>query len=83
MQTGGTKVSREHASLLGQILHSFSLDDPRVNIQELIKGNCDLSYEDLEFILSQHPSTISIAQNLQRELKSSKNGSLHCMALFI
>ena len=70
----GTKIEEREARLLGGILKKAGVNYVKhgIDVEELIEGKGNSTYEDLEVVLEEDPSTQMLATNLQQKLTSSK-----------
>ena len=62
--------------MLGEILKSSNIDFSYsgINIQKLLDGESDLTYEEMQFVMNDNPTTRILSMNLKQELKSSELG---------
>ena len=70
----GERIKEEESKLLGRMLQMIDIDlkSHGIDIQLLLDGHSELSYEELQLILSEIPSTRMLAKNLKQELSTSK-----------
>ena len=73
--TDGECIGEKESRLLGEILSASNIDivDSGVTIEQLLDGNSSLlTYEEMEFVLREIPTTRFLSMNLKQELQSSK-----------
>ena len=60
--------------LLGKILKASNIDfsDSGVNVQQLLDGKRGLTYEEMQFVMKDNPTTRILSMDLKQELQSSK-----------
>ena len=70
----GDQLEEAEARLLGEILKvsEFEFSDSGINIQELLDGKSALTYEEMQFVMKDNPTTRNLSINLKQELQSSK-----------
>ena len=70
----GERIKEEECKLLGRMLQTIDIDlkSHGIDIQLLLEGRSELSYEELQLILSEIPSTRMLAKNLKQELSTSE-----------
>ena len=76
LSTGGDLLEEAEARLLGEILKASSIEfrETGVSIQQLLDGESGLTYEEMQFVMKDHPTTRILSMNLKRELQSSELG---------
>ena len=67
-------MRKEESMLLGQILRKadINLTAYGIDVEELVEGKRDISYEEIQNVLGKNPATHMLSINLKEELKSSK-----------
>ena len=68
-------MEEKESKLLGKILSASNIDlsDSGVTMEHLLDGNSSLlTYEEMEVVLKENPTTRFLSMNLKQELKSSK-----------
>ena len=70
----GDQLEEAEARLLGEILKASDVefDNLGVDIQELLDGQSDLTYEEMQFVMKDNPTTRILSMNLKQELQSSE-----------
>ncbi len=60
---------------IGRILEKSEINFGKFGIQteHLLTGNCDVTYEEMEFIMNANPSTQVLSIDLKQEITSSKH----------
>ena len=68
-------MRKEESILLGQILRKADIDLTayEINVEELTKGEKEISYREMQNVLAKNPTTHMLSVNLKEELKSSKS----------
>ena len=72
----GDQLEEAEARLLGEILKSFNIDFSYggINTQQLLDGESGLTYEEMQFVMKDNPTTRILSMNLKQELQSSELG---------
>ena len=72
----GDQLEEAEARLLGEMLKAYNIDFSYSGIktQQLLDGESDLTYEEMQFILKDNKTTQVLAMNLRQELQSSELG---------
>ena len=67
-------MEKEESQLLGEILKKaeISLETYGIKVEQLTKGEGEVTYEELEYVLRDNPTTYLLAGNLKEELKTSE-----------
>ena len=67
-------LKREESRLLGQILrrNGVGLDVYRIDVEQLVGGEVEVTYEEMEYVLKDNPITNVLAMNLKEELTTSE-----------
>ena len=70
----GDQLEEAEARLLGEILKTSDVEFKNlgVNIQDLLDGQSDLTYEEMQFVMKDNPTTRILSMNLKQELQSSE-----------
>ena len=70
----GDQLEEAEAKLLGEILKASNIafSDTGVNIQQLLNGESALTYEEMQFVMKDNPTTRILSMNLKQELRTSK-----------
>ena len=70
----GEKIKEEESKLLGDILSRTSIDFAAygIDIEQVIGARSDLTYEEVQLVLSEYPITHYLSQNLNEMLQSSE-----------
>ena len=68
----GDQLEEAEARLLGEILKASNVEfnNLGVDIQELLDGQSDLTYEEMQFVMKDNPTTRILSMNLKQELRS-------------
>ena len=76
LPTDGDQLEEAEARLLGEILKAFIIEfrETGVNIQQLLDGESGLTYEEMQFVMKDNPTTRILSMNLKQELQSSELG---------
>ena len=67
-------MNQEESKLLGEILNKSHVDLVvfGIDVDQLAKGECVLTYEEVQYVLKDNPTTHLLSVNLKEELKGSK-----------
>ena len=70
----GDQLQEAEARLLGEILKAANVDfsNVGVDIQELLDGQSGLTYEEMQFIMKENPTTQIFSLNLKQEIQTSE-----------
>ena len=62
------------SELLGQIFKksAISLAVYGIDVEQLAEGNVEVTYEEMEYVLKDNPTTHVLAMNLKEELTTSE-----------
>ena len=73
----GDQLEEAEARLLGEILKASDVEfnNVGVDIQELLDGQSDLTYEEMQFVMKDNPKTRILSINLKHELQSREFGA--------
>ena len=73
----GDQLEEAEARLLGEILKASNVEfnNLGVDIQELLDGQSDLTYEEMQFVMKENPKTRILLTNLKQELRSREFGA--------
>ena len=76
LPTDGDQLEQAEAILLGEILKASNIDFSYsgINTQQLIDGESGLTYEEMQFVMKDNPTTQILSMNLKQELQSSELG---------
>ena len=76
LPTDGDLLEEMEARLLGEILKASNIEfrEAGVNIQQLLDGESGLTYEEMQFVMKDNPTTRNLSMNLKQELQSSELG---------
>ena len=76
LPTDGDQLEEAEARLLGEILKASNIEfrGTGVNIQQLFDGESGLTYEEMQFVMKDNPTTRILSMNLKQELQSSELG---------
>ena len=76
LPTDGDQLEEAEARLLGEILKASNIEfrETGVNIQQLLDGGSGLTYEEMQFVMEDNPTTRILSMNLKQELQSSELG---------
>ena len=60
---------------LGEILKNAGINfrDKGVSNEKLLEGSSDLTYEEVQIVLKENPTTHILSENLKEELQSRKS----------
>ena len=73
--TDGTKIEDKESNLLGIILQKVTpplVDEPDLNITELLSGTSNLTYEELQIVLGRSSQTSYLSTDLEQKLRARK-----------
>ena len=72
--TDGEQLEEAEARLLGEILKASNIkfSDSGVSIEHLLDGESGLTYEEMQFVMKDNPTTRFLSMNLKQELQSSE-----------
>ena len=76
LPTDGDQLEKAEARLLGEILKASNIEfrETGVSIQQLLDGGSGLTYEEMQFVMKDNPTTRILSMNLKQELQSSELG---------
>ena len=76
LPTDGDQLEEAEARLLGEILKASNIDFSYsgINTQQLLDGESGLTYEEMQFVMKDNPTTRILSMNLKQELQSSELG---------
>ena len=76
LTTDGDQLEVAEARLLGEILKASNIDFSYsgINTQQLLDGGSGLTYEEMQFVMKDNPTTRILSMNLKQELQSSELG---------
>ena len=76
LPTDGDQLEEAEARLLGEILKASNIEfrETGVSIQQLLDGGSGLTYEEMQFVMKDNPTTRILSMNLKQELQSSELG---------
>ena len=76
LSTDGDQLEEAEARLLGEILKASSIDFSYsgISAQKLFDGESGLTYEEMQFVMKDNPTTRILSMNLKQELQSSELG---------
>ena len=76
LPTDGDQLEKAEARLLGEILKASNIEfrETGVSIQQLLDGESGLTYEEMQFVMKDNPTTRILSMNLKQELQSSELG---------
>ena len=76
LPTDRDQLEKAEARLLGEILKASNIDFSYsgINTQQLLDGQCGLTYGEMQFVLMDNPITRILSMNLKQELQSSELG---------
>ena len=70
----GDQLEEAEGRLLGEILKASNIEfkDTGVDAQQLLNGGGGLSYEEIQFVMKDNPTTRILSNNLKLKLQTSK-----------
>ncbi len=73
--TEGEKIEKQELQFIGKILENSSIDFGKDGIEtvDLLSGEGDVTYEEMEFVMKKNPKTQVLSINLKQEITSSKD----------
>ena len=76
LSTDGDQLEEAEARLLGEILEAsnISFSSSGINTKQLLDGESGLTYEEMQFVMKDNPTTRILSMNLKQELQSSELG---------
>ena len=79
LSTDGDQLEEAEARLLGEILKASGIDFSYsgINTQQLLDGESGLTYEEIQFVMKDNPTTQILSMNLKQELQSSELGIVY------
>ena len=79
----GERINRAELKLLGEILRKsgVSLVVFGIDVEQLAEGMNDLSYEEIQYVLKDNPTTNVLSANLKEELATSKSCNTQSLSL--
>ena len=71
---GGEILEDKNSKLLGEILRKtgITLAVYGIDVEQLAKGEVEVTYEEMEYLLKDNPITHVLAMNLKEELAASE-----------
>ena len=71
----GDQLEEEELKLLGEILKASNVEfnNLGVDIQELLDGQSDLTYQEMQFVMKDNQIPQVLSMNLKQELQSSES----------
>ena len=74
LSTDGDQLEGAEARLLGEILKAANIEfrDSGVNIEHLLNEKSGLTYEEMQFVMKDNPTTQILSMNLKLKLQTSK-----------
>lgn len=69
-------IAQQELLFIGKILKTSGIDFASYGIMtnDLVSGNViGITYEEMEFLMSENPRTLSLSLNLRQEIKSSEH----------
>ena len=78
---GGDQMEKAEARLLGEILKASKVEFKNIHIyiQKLLDGQSSLTYEEMQFVMKDNPTTKILSMNLKHELQSSELQRFTCI----
>ena len=76
LPTDGDQLEEAEAKLLGEILKASNIDFSYsgISTQQLLDGESGLTYEEMQFVMKDNPTTRILSMNLKQQLQSSELG---------
>ncbi len=73
--TEGETIEKQELQFIGKILENSAIDFGKDGIEtvDLLSGEGDVTYEEMEFVMKKNPKTQVLSINLKQEITSSKN----------
>ena len=74
MHTEGENIEKQELQFIGKMLEKSAIDFGNYGIEKehLLRGESDVTYEEMEFVMKLNPSTQVLSINLKQEITSSK-----------
>ena len=71
---GGNVLNKKECKLLGRILKKtgVNLSVHGIDVEQLAKGEVEVTYEEMEYVLKDNPTIHVLAVNLKEELTTSE-----------
>ena len=71
----GELIEKEESKLLGIILRKadISLAVYGIEVKELVEGESDVTYEEMQYVLKENPTTRVLSVDLKEGLKTSES----------
>ena len=69
---GGDVLNNNESKLVGQILKKTGVSVYGIDVEQLAKGEIEVTFEEMEYVLKDNPITHVLAMNLKEELTASE-----------